>query len=100
MELPVQITLIQSDGVGFGYIFNVNDHDDLYYIELDQLKPVPIVLMPRPYPTFLPYFSKVAQGSELDLSKLESVQISIGPGIAKENWTKPVDVFLEKVWLE
>jgi hypothetical protein len=56
--------------------------------------------MPRPYPTFLPYYSAVKQGTKLDLSQIESVQISVGPGIPKEDWKKPVDVFIKSVWIE
>ncbi|MEP6794600.1 MAG: cellulase family glycosylhydrolase [Saprospiraceae bacterium] len=96
----VQVSLIQKDGTGFGYTFEVNDTDELYYILLDELKPVPVVLMPRPYPTFLPYYSSVKMGDTLDMLLLESVDISIGPDIPKEDWKKPVDVFIKSVWLE
>ena len=97
---PVQIALVQKDGTAYGGILQVNNHDKKYSISLDQLKPVPVVLMPRPYPTFLPYFSTVKPGSHLDLSQIESLQISIGPGIPKENLDKPIEVILESVWLE
>jgi hypothetical protein len=97
---PVQIALVQKDGTAYGGIVQVNDHDKTYSISLDQLHAVPVVLMPRPYPTFLPYFSAVKPGNHLDLSQIESLQISIGPGIPKEDWDKPVEVILESVWLE
>jgi hypothetical protein len=97
---PVQLALVQKDGTAYGGIVQVNDHDKTYSISLDQLKAVPVVLMPRPYPTFLPYFSDVKPGIHLDLSQIESLQISIGPGIPKEDLDKPVEVILESVWLE
>jgi hypothetical protein len=70
----------------------------LNYVLLDDLKPVPVVLLPRPT-YFLPYYSAVKQGTKLDLSQIESVRISIGPGIPRD-WKKPVDVFIKSVWLE
>jgi len=99
-KCPVQVSIIMKNGTGFGITFDVNDTDQLYYILLDELKPVPVVLMPRPYPTFLPYYSAVKPGEHLDMSQIESMEISIGPGIPKENWKKPEDVFIKSVWIE
>ncbi len=97
---PVQVTLVQKNGQGFGYTFDVNDYDTAYYVLLDDLEPVPVVLMPRPFPSFLPYYSAVQQGTALDLTQIESVEISIGPGIPKADLRKQVDVFIKNVWIE
>lgn len=99
-RVPVRITLVTKDGQAFAHIFTVSDNTQLYYTLLSEFKPVLPVLLPRPYPTFLPYYSSVASATKLDMSEVESLQISIGPGIPQEDWDKPIELMLWGVWLE
>ncbi|MDQ3016397.1 MAG: hypothetical protein M3R25_06745 [Bacteroidota bacterium] len=99
-RLPVQITLVMKDGSAFGHTFVINDTEELYYTFLTEFKPVQPVLLPRPYPTFLPYFSAAPQSDTLDVNKVESMQFSIGPGIPESDWNRVTDVKLWAVWLE
>ncbi len=99
-KLPVQIALIQSDGKAFGAIVEL-DASPEYQVQLANLKPVQIVTLPRPYPTFLPYFfSSSGDGGSLDLSRIESIQISLGPGLSEEQKTASFELAVESVRLE
>jgi hypothetical protein len=46
------------------------------------MRPVPLVLLPRPYPQFLPYLLEVDTGHEAPrLTVLDGVQFSVSKGL-------------------
>ncbi len=80
-----QIALVMKDGVAYGKQFTVGPEVDEIKIDLNDLKPVKTVILPRPYPTFLPYYFDPGPGrSEFKISEIESLQISVGPGVAPD----------------
>ncbi len=97
---PVQVSLVMKDGSAFGGIVALNAEESKYILRLDALKRVKPVILPRPYPTFLPYYSEAGHASSLDITQIESLQISIGPGILKEDWNKTFELSIRSVWLE
>ena len=88
-----------NDGTAFGTIFTLTDQNH-YSLQLQNFKRVPTVLLPRPYPTFLPYYSKAGNAKELDLSQIESLQISIGPGINTEEYKRRFAMLLHSISLQ
>ena len=66
-------------------------------IDLEDLKPVKTVTLPRPYPGFLPYYFDHSYSGDLKLEDIEAIQFSIGPGIEKENLQKPHSVGIREV---
>jgi len=99
-KFPIQVSLVMKDGSAFGTIIEINSEDKSYSVKLDDMKKVRPVLLPRPYPTFLPYYSKAGKADSLDLNQIESLQISIGPGIKEEDWGKTYELMISSVWLE
>ncbi len=99
-SFPVQVSLIMKDGSAFGGLITLNSTDKIYRLKINELKKVKAVLMPRPYPTFLPYYSSAGKASQLDLNQIESLEISIGPGIKEEDWGKMYEVMISGVLLE
>lgn len=78
----VQMALITRDGSVFGATIMIEPKNGDYTLPINQLKPVQFVSLPRPYPSFLPYFIDTnAKAGRLDLSTVETIQLSIGPGI-------------------
>ena len=51
----VEIALVQRDGTAWGLPLVVDDEWQDIAIPLSRLQRVPLVLLPRPYPTFQPY---------------------------------------------
>ncbi|HUR31789.1 MAG TPA: hypothetical protein VMZ69_10190, partial [Saprospiraceae bacterium] len=100
LSFPIQLSLVMKDGSAFGARIKLKQDQKQYSIPLKDLKRVQDVLLPRPYPTFLPYFSSAGKAKDLDLSQIESLQISVGPGIDKADWDKVYELLLESVWLE
>jgi len=81
--LPCQIALITRAGNAYGHTIMLEPEKEYYEININQLQPVPLVTLPRPYPTFLPYFfSGSGLAQEWSLADIEAVQWSLGPGIA------------------
>lgn len=86
---PVQLALITRDGSVYGGTVVLEPKNGDYNLPLSQLKPVQFVSLPRPYPSFLPYsVSTNVPVRTLNLSTVESIQISIGPGIAPDQRTQ------------
>ena len=67
-------------------------------LNLADLKPVRQVILPRPYPTFLPYFFDTPGTSVLNNSTIETLQISLGPGL--DNRDGPYRFEIESVRLD
>ncbi|MEL7121457.1 MAG: hypothetical protein AAFO07_18560 [Bacteroidota bacterium] len=80
----VQIALTTQDGEAYATQLKLQPTIDTYELALTDLKKGPVVTMPRPYPTFLPYhFEKEGTGA-FDITKIDGLQFSIGPGIPKK----------------
>ena len=99
-ECIVQVALITSDGLAFGGLITLKPGTADYALNLDELKSVKLVTLPRPYPTFLPYYFKGKGSDKLDMAKIESLQISIGPGIAEADLLSKQGMAIESVRLE
>ncbi|OGS74082.1 MAG: hypothetical protein A3F91_05945 [Flavobacteria bacterium RIFCSPLOWO2_12_FULL_35_11] len=79
----LQIAFVMNDGSSFGNILEIDTESSDYIMRLSDLKPVKSVTLPRPYPSFLPYYLAHNLSSEFDINKVESIQFSIGPGISE-----------------
>ncbi len=97
---PVQVSLVMKDGSAFGAMITLIADESMYKIKLDELKRVKPVILPRPYPTFLPYFSDAGKAMKLDMSQVESLQISIGPKIPEGDWSKTYELRISSVLLK
>ncbi len=98
---PVQLALITRDGSVYGGVLTIDAKNGSYTLPLDQLKPVKLVSLPRPYPSFLPYFVDTTGGAVgLSLVDIETVQLSIGPGIPQAEQTKKHGLALQRITLE
>ena len=100
VSFPLQIALVMKDGSAFGGSIQLDASHTRYELRIDELKKVQTVILPRPYPTFLPYYSVAGKAETLDLSQIESLQISIGPGIKKEDYGNAYAFKLVSVLLE
>lgn len=77
----LQLALMTKDGLVFGNTVTVDPKEGGYTLPISQLRAVKFVSLPRPYPTFLPYYIETGPASALDISQVETLQLSIGPGL-------------------
>ena len=94
----VQLALVAADGKAYGAMLAIGSKLADYRLSLDELREVKMVTLPRPYPSFLPYYFEGASTVAFDIRKAEVLQISIGPGI--EEVKKPVGLGIVSVRLE
>lgn len=97
---PVQFALVMDDGSAFGTILKLKSGKGLYRISLEKLEKVQAVILPRPYPTFLPYYAIAGNAQLFDIRRIESLQISIGPGLKKEEVNEEHAVRIGKIYLD
>jgi hypothetical protein len=76
----IQVAFILKDGSAFGKVIEFSTQLKEHRIPLKELKQVKMVTMPRPYPTFLPYYFEVEQ-AVFNVRNIEGIQINIGPEI-------------------
>ncbi len=77
----LQLALVMRNGAAFGASIPLSQEMAEYEIPLAELQLLPNVPMPRPYPTFLPYYFNPAGNTVFDISEAEGLLISLGPGI-------------------
>ncbi|WP_299527177.1 hypothetical protein [uncultured Lutibacter sp.] len=75
------IAFVMNDGSSFGKVIEIGTELKEYEISLNDLKPVKTVTLPRPYPSFLPYYLEHNIHSNFNIQNSESIQFSIGPDI-------------------
>ncbi|NVJ46955.1 MAG: membrane or secreted protein [Cytophagia bacterium] len=81
--VEVQVALTMDNGASFGKTIQVKPEFGEYTIDLSELVAVKTVTLPRPYPGFLPYYFEHNNQDAFDISRIENVQISIGPGLSE-----------------
>jgi hypothetical protein len=96
----VQIALQLKNGKVFGKTIILASQKKEIIIPFSELVEVPLVLLPRPYPGFQPYFFQSKSKEKFNASEIEAVQISIGPGIDKEYFNNPQEVLIDKIQLQ
>lgn len=96
----LQIALITKSGQAFGAIVTLPATQSEVTIPIADLKAVKLVTLPRPYPTFLSYYFEGSMPPTLNIIDIETLQISIGPGLSDEELKKPQGVVLRSVRLQ
>ena len=97
---PLQIALVMKDGTSYGTTIEISPEIQEYQIDLSALEPVSTVTLPRPYPTFLPYYLHHSIAPDFDISAAESVQFSIGPGLTAPEQHEPQGVGIISLYLK
>lgn len=91
---PIEIGLIDKNGSVLAGEMKVKPEGKVFRIPLNTFKDAPFLVLPRPYPDFLP-FKVQSSGKPFDWPSVEAMQLIVKPG-KKAN----VDLNIEKIWLE
>ncbi len=73
----VQVALTMRDGSAWGTMITLGTMVTTQAVALSELKRVPLVLLPRPYPTFQSYDLMADVAGPLDLKQLEGLQFGM-----------------------
>ncbi|MEP7145266.1 MAG: membrane or secreted protein [Ferruginibacter sp.] len=99
--VKVKVTLINRDVSSFAaYITFTNSFQDIE-VSLDDLRPDSALLLPRPYPDFLPlWFKGTAAPASFKLQDAEKIQITIGSELPDSEMNKHYSLEVESIWLQ
>jgi hypothetical protein len=102
-DKPVRtkLTLIDANVNAFSAFIDLTNEFRNIEIPFTDFKPDSSLLLPRPYPGFLPLWFK-ASGTEqaFTLKNLEKIEIAIGPGIPAQELDKPYSLQVRSVWFQ
>jgi hypothetical protein len=96
----IQLALVTTDGVAYGASVRVEPNHGTYSVPVSALKQVRAPNIPHGYPVFIPFWNSVDEHPPLDLSRIESVLISIGPGIPEGEYREPHGIQIERIWFD
>ncbi|MET0392249.1 MAG: membrane or secreted protein [Chitinophagaceae bacterium] len=88
-----KIVLVTKDGGAFSAALTPGEGWTDIAIPLNRLQPDSFLLLPRPYPGFLPLWFSAGGAGGFQLADAEKLQVIAGEG-------KPVDLEIASVWLE
>jgi hypothetical protein len=94
----IQVALVSKNGAAFGGTVTVLEETKDYEIPIKDLKAVKLVTLPRPYPTFLPYYFEGVES--VATGDVEVLQLSIGPGIPEAELQQAHGIAIERITLE
>ncbi len=80
---PLDVALVLRDGSAWGTTVDLGEEWSEIEIPVAALRPVPLYLLPRPYPQFLPYrFEAPAPGATPDLADLDGLQVALDGAVS------------------
>jgi len=99
--LKAKVALTFADGSSVSSMVTLtNDFKDIE-VPIKSFASDSALLMPRPYPHFLPLKFKVNKsGDKINLSDVEKVEVTIGEGIPASDLKKPYNLEVEGIWLQ
>lgn len=92
-EVKLKTTLITAEADAFSAVIQLSKDWRDIEIPLSALQPDSFLLLPRPYPGFLPLHFKSAGARLFDIAKMEKIELSFGEPYA-------VGVEVTAVWLQ
>ena len=97
--LRARITLIDKDAAAFTASVSLDSTLREIVIPFADLKPDACMLLPRPFPGFMPLWFKSSSTAPLNPLNLEKLEITIGSDVAASQFNKPYELQVESVWL-
>lgn len=97
-SVKLRVALINSAGVAFATSVTLNNSFQNIEIPLNTLQQDSSLLLPRPYPGFLPLWFKANTSGNFDVADAEKIEITFGEDITENN-NKPYSIEVESIWL-
>lgn len=98
--VKAKITLTGKDASSFSTFITLTSTFQDLEVPLSNLVQDSMLLLPRPYPGFLPLTFKGSANSSFNLPAMEKIQITIESGLPESEFRKPYSLEVETIWLE
>ena len=96
----LHITLINNEASAYSATIDLTDQFKDTEVALTAFKPDSSLLLPRPYPGFLPLWFKASSFNGLNIPKLDKLEITAGNDLPADRYNKPFGIEVESVTLE
>jgi hypothetical protein len=97
--VKAKITLTTKDAFSFSAFIVLDNALRDIEVPLNNLEPDSVLLLPRPYPGFLPLWFKGSGTSSFRLQDAEKIQVTIGTDIPESEFKKSYSFEVERIWL-
>ncbi len=97
---PLGVVLVESNGQSYRADIRLNKEFKDYTIPLSAFQPDSMLLLPRPYPGFLPYWFKADAHQALNPKDLQKVQFIMGPQKGDRTASGKYGFAVESVWMK
>jgi len=99
--IKLKVILTTADAVSFAGDVTLSDHFEDIELPLTNLGLDSSMLLPRPYPDFMPlFFKSSASAKSFKLSEAEKIEVLTGYDILPVNVGKPYTLEIASIWLE
>ena len=98
--VKAKIILINKDAFAFStFVTLKNSFQDLE-VRFDQLVADSALLLPRPYPEFMPLWFKASGTSSFNLQDIEKLQLTVGSELTGDDLKRSYSIEVQSIWVE
>jgi hypothetical protein len=99
--VKAKITLTNRDAISVSSFITLTNNFQDIEVPLNNLIPDSVLLMPRPYPGFLPLkFKGAGSVTVFKLFDIEKIEMTIGSDILPAEFNKPYSMEVESIWFQ
>lgn len=98
--VKAKITLINKDAFAFSTFITLSNTFQDIELSLKDLKPDSFLLLPRPYPEFMPLWFRANGESQFVLSEVEKIQVTVGSELNESDFKRPYSLEVQSIWLQ
>lgn len=96
----IKVALILNDGSCYAVYPGIHNNFQNIEIPLSDFKKDSALLLPRPYPGFLPLYFKTDTGRSFNVANAEKLEISFGYESSQKNSGRPYSLEIGSIWLK
>ncbi len=100
LPTKLRIALTQTDATAYAAYLDLSNEFKTIEIPLSALKPDSSLLLPRPYPGFMPLWFKASAFNGFKLTEADKLEITVGQMLEANRYGQAFGVEVESVWLE
>ncbi|MDQ2657654.1 MAG: membrane or secreted protein [Bacteroidota bacterium] len=97
--VKAKVLLMCADAASVSAVVTLTDQLHDIEVPLNSMAPDAALLLPRPYPGFLPLTFRGPATKEVDLKEAERIQLTVGPGVSPSEKKGPYGFEVEGIWL-
>ena len=98
--LRARFSFVNTDAQAFSHYITLTNEMKDFEIPLSDLKSDVSMLLPRPYPEFMPLWFKPSTSLDFKLNSVEKFEITVGSDLAPSEFKKPYNMQVESIRLE